>query len=665
MDTSLAMTYEQAHNILHDKDPEGSNYTPPPSLTAGGPVDRGSISDLKKDLTILTNLQRKLRKRRETVGGAVDLSSGERGSELKFVLDKNGNPTKVMAKKELEIHHTIAELMIMANSFVAETIYKRFPDSALLRIHGPAKTENFDEMESLLKASGANFDGKSNKALAQSLNEAKARGAGSLEDSLFQSLATRAMTEAQYVCTGAYGDTGLSHYGLGIGLYTHFTSPIRRYADVIVHRLLIESLTERQTSPTYSLSIPSSDGVEGLIPESNAISILNGEGIKSRNNHIDPGELDDDDFLDSLIEGAEELALGPSSEESQQDINTAEQNGDVNAIVAKDPYQTTELSKTCDVLNSQNRIAKRSSMECQRLFLSLYFRENIEVTQAVIIGLRQNGLIVYVPKFDMQGPVFLADRERNVQVDPHLFGLSSTSGQPASPGFALLEGCRMFPDGRCTLEDEDEELKARVVLQLSGSKTLLSFRRLDVITVQLSCDLSDTVARVPPPRLHLVSLDQNHSIAGKKRLNKLAVKLVRNIEDSRERQVDPAVLPSRKEDEFRSIFNVLSSIPINADLNDTPLRFVATKRNTSKAKERVQTIKGRIYLNGFKAEELKSANGQVTTSYTHTSQVSLADQARSGDFDAARQIEREATARMQRIAAANRNMKKSKATKRK
>ena len=131
------------------------------------------------------------------------MSSGDRGSEMKFVLDHDGKPTKVTPKKELEIHNTIAELMILANSFVAETIYNSFKDSALLRIHGVANADNFEELESLFKARGLEFDGKSNRALAKSLEDAKAKGGGSLKDSLFQSLATRAMLEAQYICTGA------------------------------------------------------------------------------------------------------------------------------------------------------------------------------------------------------------------------------------------------------------------------------------------------------------------------------------------------------------------------------------------------------------------------------------------------------------------------------
>ena len=654
---SVAMTYEQAHNILHDVEPEGKGYTLPPKLTAGGPVDKGSISGLKKDLSVLTKLARKLRKRREN-SGSVDLSSGDRGSELKFVLDSSGNPTKVMPKKELEIHHTIAELMILANSFVAETIYNHFPDASLLRVHGYAKVDNFDELDSLMRASGIAFDGSSNKSLARSLNEARKKGAGSINDSLFQSLATRAMSEAQYICTGDYdGDSGLKHYGLGIGFYTHFTSPIRRFADVIVHRLLTESLLNRDSIEQPS-ALPSS-APNSLIPESNAISVLQGDGVKHKSNALDLGSDDlldeDDDFLDSLIEGAEDLALG-FAKADKKDVDCAERTA--NASNLKNPkalYETTELAKTCNVLNSQNRIAKLSSMQCQRLFLSLFFRERTEVTQAIVVGLKQNGLIVYVPKYDMKGPVFLSDRDGNIQVDPALCGLPSTSGLPPSSGFTSLKTCKMFPDGRCSLKNEFSEEKSSVEVELPGGKSVLSFRRLSVVTVQLSCDFSNAVARVPNPSLHLVSIDKRRkveSIASTEptKRNKVLGKS----------QTTSTFSPSPERANALSMFHVFSSIPVNTDLMNVPPRFSTS--NSKKVKDRVQTIKGRIYLNGFKADVLQP---ELIDQGSDFGQPSLTDQARIGDFEASRSIEREATSRMQRIAAERRNAKKSKAMKRK
>jgi exoribonuclease R len=186
------MTYEQAHNILHDEAPDDPATPPPPPLTAGSPVDPSRITGLKEDLSILQRLTRKLRFDRETIGGAVDLSGGDVGTELKFALDENGKPTMVAPKKELEIHHTIAEMMILANQSVAEKIYHSFPESSLLRIHRTVAEDNFDELQSALKAGGIAFDGRNNAALAQSLEKARQEGEGNqVVNSLWQSLATR------------------------------------------------------------------------------------------------------------------------------------------------------------------------------------------------------------------------------------------------------------------------------------------------------------------------------------------------------------------------------------------------------------------------------------------------------------------------------------------
>ena len=185
------MTYEQAHNILLDKSPDELDKPKPPPLTAGYPVDPANISSLKHDLDILTRLTRILRKDREDIGGAVDLSSGDQGSELKFTLDENNNPTRVTPKKQLEIHHTIAEMMILANEWVAKTIHNRFPDSALLRIHRAVDDDRFDDLKQVLDAGKINFDGSSNMALAKSLKTAEKSTKSKSIMSLFQSLATR------------------------------------------------------------------------------------------------------------------------------------------------------------------------------------------------------------------------------------------------------------------------------------------------------------------------------------------------------------------------------------------------------------------------------------------------------------------------------------------
>jgi len=220
------MTYDQADNILKDKIPDDPNKASPPPLTAGAPVNPLLVQSLKEDLSLLTRLARKLRSDREDIGGAVDLSSGDLGTELKFTID-SGKPTRVVPKADKEIHHTIAELMIMANTYVASKVYESFPDIALLRIHRTVEEERFEDLREVLKAGNISFDGTSNMALANSLKSAESAG-NSTVNALFRSIATRAMSEAQYICTSdeKHG-ADFSHYGLGVSRYTHFTSPVR------------------------------------------------------------------------------------------------------------------------------------------------------------------------------------------------------------------------------------------------------------------------------------------------------------------------------------------------------------------------------------------------------------------------------------------------------
>jgi exoribonuclease R len=187
---NTAMTYEQADNILHDRAPEDPTKQRPPNLTAGAPVDPKLIQQLKTDLSILTKLARKKKTDREEIGGAIDLSSGDTGNELKFTLE-SGMPVKVVSKEVKEIHNTIAELMIMANTSVAERIHEHFPDTALLRIHRNVEEHRLDDLREVLKAAGLSLHGSDNKELAKSLQEAQKSNKSGVVKSLFQSLATR------------------------------------------------------------------------------------------------------------------------------------------------------------------------------------------------------------------------------------------------------------------------------------------------------------------------------------------------------------------------------------------------------------------------------------------------------------------------------------------
>jgi exoribonuclease R len=368
------MTYDQADNILHDKPPEDPGTPTPPPLTAGSPVNPKLIGALKSDLSMLTQLSRKLRNDREQIGGAVDLSDDSSSNELKFTLE-SGTPVKVATKKDKEIHHTIAEMMIMANTAVAERIQESFPETALLRIHQPVEEPRIEELKSLLEAAGVKLDSTQGNDFAKCLREAQMKASSSSFRSLLLRVATRAMTEAQYICTGSRKNgSEFSHFGLGLEKYTHFTSPIRRYADVIVHKQLLASLdpnfvTFRIHRPMKT-KIATVKPVEAL-PKSNVISILAGEGLTEEKAVAGHGK--------DIIDGSKESS------------HTVNQTHDQDKIVASSfliPYVKSEVSSICETLNHHNRLAKRSSYECQSLFLSLYFKSHTERTQGVVTSLR-------------------------------------------------------------------------------------------------------------------------------------------------------------------------------------------------------------------------------------------------------------------------------------
>jgi len=643
-----AMTYDQARNILHDKAPDdlGKKSFPPP-LTAGGRVSKHLIDPLKKSLTILTKLTRKLRSNREVIGGAVDLSSGDQGSELKFTLDNDGTPTKVVPKKEEEIHNTIAEMMIMANAFVARTIHTHFPDISLLRIHRPVEKDNFGELESLLHAGGVNFDGKSNKTLAQSLKRAKTNKEGSPLFSLFQSVATRAMTEAQYICTGSH-DGHMGHYGLGIGFYTHFTSPIRRYADIVVHRLLLASLSKRNKDMEDDLYHDNSlfnKRPEKYIPESQAISVLKGDGLKNnmaRNNN----NCNDDSILDVLL-----------NDEAMMTIKAPQSSLKTVSSLINDIYKQNQVVKICENLNEQNRKAKACAFQCQRLFLSLFFRNNADEATAVVLSLRQNGVIVYVPKYDIKGPIFLSNREGHVQIDPRLLGVSKAIGLPINPSISdSVQGLRIFPDGQCILNEANTQLELRI----PGVKERIVLKCLDVITIRLSCNISESTSRVSPPCLHLISLKQNSPSKAHQVPDKDTGHNIINSKKVEESQPIKCLYESKKNIDAwtrnrSSIFHTLSSIKISSILDGTCLRQERTKRCYHS--ERVETISGRLVYSGFKSGNTSSVMPTLRQIDT------LETQAVNGSLNASNRLEREATSRIQRLAAGKRNSKRTKAGK--
>ena len=177
--------------------------------------------------------------------GALTLAS----PEVRFEVDsETHDPVDLQTKELRETNSLVEEFMLLANISVAQHIHQHFPHCALLRRHPEPPLSNYDILVKAGKARDIPIHVESAKALANSLEEAN------LPDhpyfnTMFRIMATRCMVQAVYFCSGTLPPEEYRHYGLAMPIYTHFTSPIRRYSDLIVHRLLAVAVKADQTYP--------------------------------------------------------------------------------------------------------------------------------------------------------------------------------------------------------------------------------------------------------------------------------------------------------------------------------------------------------------------------------------------------------------------------------
>ncbi|XP_064607624.1 DIS3-like exonuclease 1 isoform X2 [Liolophura sinensis] len=205
-----------------------------------------SLAELKEAVNMLMHVSRHLKARR-TLGGALELE----GAEVQVQMDDTKKIEDLTPKAHLEIHDTIAECMIFANHWVARKIADSYPNQALLRHHPLPREGHFENLIQCAKAKGFEIRTDSNKALAESLDKC-VDPEDPMVNKLLRSLATQAMSNAMYFSTGAISRDQFFHYGLALDRYTHFTSPIRRYADVIVHRQLLSAIGQMESHDLLS-----------------------------------------------------------------------------------------------------------------------------------------------------------------------------------------------------------------------------------------------------------------------------------------------------------------------------------------------------------------------------------------------------------------------------
>ena len=182
------------------------------------------------ELTILNNLAHKLRNER-FAKGAVNFET----VEVKFDLDENGKPLGVYQKIRVDSHKLIEEFMLLANKKVAEFVFnlrqKEPRNTMVYRIHEAPDPERLKTFSTFAKRFGYNVDTEASK-ISNSLNELMHDVEGKPEQNILENLAIRTMSKARY------STDPIGHFGLAFPFYSHFTSPIRRYPDMMAHRML-------------------------------------------------------------------------------------------------------------------------------------------------------------------------------------------------------------------------------------------------------------------------------------------------------------------------------------------------------------------------------------------------------------------------------------------
>jgi ribonuclease R len=190
-----------------------------------------------EEIGILNEIAQRSRKQR-IKKGAINFSS----VEVRFRLDEKGKPVGIVVKESKESHQLIEEFMLLANRTVASHVAKikinKKPIPFPYRVHDTPDKEKLAPFVEFAKKYGHHFDTKSAEGIAASFNLMLQDVKGKPEQHVLEQLGIRTMAKAVYTTEN------IGHYGLGFGNYCHFTSPIRRYPDVLTHRLLQEVLDE-------------------------------------------------------------------------------------------------------------------------------------------------------------------------------------------------------------------------------------------------------------------------------------------------------------------------------------------------------------------------------------------------------------------------------------
>ena len=198
-----------------------------------------SVSNNVKEAVLKLNEIASYMRKERMNSGAISFDK----KEVRFSINKDKEPTGVYVKESKESNKLVEEFMLLANRKVSEYIGKKNKKNIFIyRVHDLPDESKIKALKEVAKSLGYNLDTSSRKRMSESLNKILKKIKGKKEQSLIESLAIRSMSKAEYTTKN------IGHYGLAFDYYSHFTSPIRRYPDVIVHRLLEQYLNKEKPS---------------------------------------------------------------------------------------------------------------------------------------------------------------------------------------------------------------------------------------------------------------------------------------------------------------------------------------------------------------------------------------------------------------------------------
>ena len=212
--------YEEAQHII-----ETSSKTIPAAISLS--ESEYVVDDAIVEAILVMDKLAKILRTSRLKAGAISFDK----VEVKFHLDGNGEPTGVYFKISKDANHLIEEFMLLANRKVAEYIGKQ-SKTFVYRIHDEPDEDKLFGLQNVISRFGYSLNLKSKRDISKSLNKLLDDVAGKKEQNLVDTLAIRSMSKAKY------STDNIGHYGLAFDYYSHFTSPIRRYPDVMAHRLL-------------------------------------------------------------------------------------------------------------------------------------------------------------------------------------------------------------------------------------------------------------------------------------------------------------------------------------------------------------------------------------------------------------------------------------------